>query len=322
MTNDLTVREPKLPWLLPDEAVAELLATFKTFDEGHAVIINRAPTMVERQMLSRRGTEIELVLRPLGTSPQNFTVPNERGGTDTVSTKQYVRQMLALFFGGYTSMRSGDARPTIASYLHDLRAVPVWALERAFDDIKSGRVTVPDGRGGHKPLDPDFPPTSSRIYSVAMKHTAGLATEEHKIKRVLGPTKTDLAPVSDEERKLTLPRIQRMHQQAKAALSKVDPDEAAARAAAEARSAELLAKSNEHFAAAALAEYGELGVAPVVAAGFGVVSPELVLSNRAKGFAHEEPEPEHEGGGTEPPGTTRSNRGAASKARSKQKGDR
>lgn len=313
MTNDLTVREPKLPWLLPDEEVAELLASFKTFDEGRAVIINRAPTVLERQMLSRRGTEIELVLRPLGTSPQNFTVPNERGGTDTVSTKQYVRQILALFFGGYTSMRSGDARPTIASYLHDLRAVPVWALERAFDDIKGGRVTSPDGRGGHKPLDPDFPPSSARIYSVAMKHTEALAGEERKIKRVLGPTKIDLAPVSDEERKLTLPRIQRMAQQAKAALNKVDPDEAAARADADRRSAERLEKSNEVFAEAALEQYGIMGMEPVVAAGVGIVSPELVMSNRAKWGT----EPEE--GGTSGESTPPSNRRAPTKGRQKNK---
>lgn len=309
MTNDLTVRQRDLPWLMPDAAAAEVLAQFKTFDEGTAVMINRAPTVLERQMLSRRGIEIDLVLRPLGTSPQNFTVPNERGGTDTVSTKQYVRQLLALFFGGYTSMRGGDPRATIASYMHDLRAVPVWALERAFDDVKGGRVTIPDGRGGHKPLDPDFPPTSARLYSAAMKHTAALAGEERKIKRVLGPTKLDLAPMSDEQRARELPRIRKMVEQTKAILNKVDPDEARARTECEKRSAELLAKHNEVFAEAALEQYGALGMEPVVAAGVGLVSPELIMSNRAKLDA--------EGGGTEAPGTTRSNRGAATKARRK-----
>lgn len=322
MTNDLTVRgEPNLPGLLPDDEDRRLLAQFTTFDEGRDVAVNRKPTMVEREMLARRGKSLELLLRPVSSSPEVFTVPNERGGTDRIDARQFAKQRLGLFFSNYPSLRSGDPRPMIAAYLHTLREVPVFALERALDDIAGDLVTVSDGRGGQKPLDRNFPPPAPQILSVARGFTNDLHIEATKIVRVLRATIVEQPAPTEAQRKAIVPKIRRMAEQAKAVLNRIDPDEAAAREEAERVGAEMLEKSNRHFSAAAIEEYGIIGMEPVVA-GDMVVSPELVLSNRAKGAPPEYREPVPERRGTSGDGTTRSTRGGASKARSKQKGDR
>ena len=282
MSNDLTVRgQPSLPGLLPDDAERKLLAQFTTFDEGRDVAVNRKPTIVEREILSRRGKSIDLMLRPISSSPECFTVPNERGGVDRIDARQFAKQRLALFFGNYPSMRNGDPRSMISAYLHTLREIPVFALDWALNDIAGDLVTVSDGRGGQKPLDRNFPPPAPQILSVARGFTNDLHIEATKIVRVLRATIVELPAPTEAQRKAIIPKIQKMAQQAKAALNRVDPDEAAVRAKAERIGEEMRAKSNEYFAAAAIEEYGRIGMEPVVASDI-VVSPELVISNRAK----------------------------------------
>jgi len=247
MTNDLTTAGLKMPSLLPEPAVRALLMQFSVADEGRAVAINRKPTMLERIMLSTRGAELERLLTPVEASKQTFVVPNERGGTDSLTAFQYVGQLLALFFGNYTSMRGGDPRPTIAAYRKTLRGVPVFALERALDAISTDMVRVPDGRGGEKPLDKNFPPAAPQVLAVARTFTDDLHGEATKILRVLRASIVD-QPADAEARKASIPRVQRMADQVRRTLNHVDPEKEA-REAEERRIQEeaRLIRHNERF---------------------------------------------------------------------------
>jgi hypothetical protein len=247
MTKELATVDDRLPSLAPTAEVRDLLAGFSVADEGVKVVVNRKPTMTERQMLSKRGDEIERALTPVEASKQTFVVPNERGGTDQLNAFQYVGQLLALFFGNYPSMRGGDPRPTIAAYRKTLRGVPVFALERALEAIAEDRIRVSDGRGGEKPLDRNFAPAATQVWAVSRTFTDDLHAEGSKIIRVLRATVFERGEM-DEAHRADIPRVRKMAADAKRALNWVDPEKEAALAAERARQEEeRIRRHNERF---------------------------------------------------------------------------
>lgn len=261
MTNDLATTAPTLPGLFPDVDAAKVLAEFTTFQEGRTTIINREPTPAERQILQKRAAVLGSKLPGLGAS---------RDG------RAEAKQMLAAFFLGYPSLLNADAPGLVTAYVVDLQSVPIFALRTALDDIKHGRVTVRDKQGREMPLERDWPPASTRVYDQAVKVMHNFIMEEIQIKRVLGPVKLAVPELPPDERRRVIPRIQRMAQEARAALEPaVDPDEEADRIE---RAAARTAAQEESKKQTILAEYRRLGVEPVFAGDL-LVSPEMVRRN-------------------------------------------
>jgi hypothetical protein len=242
MVTDIAVKTPA--GLLADEQASEVLAQFTTFIEGATVIINRMPTTVERKTLSKRARDLESVIAALGSAGMGEA-----------------KKLLAQFFLGYPSLLNADAPGLITAYISDLRSVPLFALRAALDDIKHGRITVSDGKGRQMPLDKDWPPSSSRIYDIAVKISEPSWQEFTKINRVLGTVQLARPDMTDDERERVKLKIKSLHSQFTKSVATDDANVIDANQEAELRAEAERARQQQ----AREMEYRSAGLEPIYA---------------------------------------------------------
>lgn len=183
-----------LPGLLPSfEAVAladRLLVNALPDDRG-GIMLARLPTQAERASLQGRKDYLEKSIEPIG-----------RGSTDHAGGANWARarQALSLLFGGYPSLRNSNVPEMLDIYLGWLADLPVGSIAEACRLVGTGQARWPDGKGGFESASMDFPPTHTRMHTLASL----LADVDRKklaaVYRVLRVTKQVPPDPSPEER--------------------------------------------------------------------------------------------------------------------------
>lgn len=241
--NKIAVHAPTLPGLLPNVEALRLAQSFHAMLEGHEVLVDRLPTAVERQQLSARADALAVALRPIGESS------DDRGGASVA--------IAAMLVGYGAGRKDKAAAETVAVYLEHLGGIPLFAVRAACDDVKCGRVYDVEKRTGNRiPLDPDFPPSTVRLRSVAQKHVDELAIEKWRFDRLLRAKRIIAPPISEAERARMAENFKGLQRDmaSRSAATELEEAERKARLADEARA------RNEQTI---VAEYAALGLEPV-----------------------------------------------------------
>lgn len=145
-------------------------------DEHGSKYLSRPLEGDARAILERRLREIDRLLLPW------------RGKQEEARVTSAVARMLS----GWD--RGGNATSVVASYCATLNDLPVWAIERACDQI---------GRGQLVDLNPDFRPSAARVHSAVADVIGGLQRERHGLKFILeAPTKDEQAATPDERERV------------------------------------------------------------------------------------------------------------------------
>lgn len=254
--NHLVTNHPILPGLVPDAEVLALARSFLAVEEYGEMRLDRMPTTLEREQLSKRSSQIAVALEPL-----------QSRGADAIEAKK----VLADLFMGYGVMRAMDDeafRKTVAAYVYHLRDVPLFALRAAVDDFQNHRVYDVDRKTGVRTsVGLDHAPASYRIKTVCEKHAAKLYAEQIEFDRVLRARKTLPPAIPAEERA----RVgEALRQFAKDFRASVTEDEAEENRRRVERQQEQMRREE----AAMLAEYERLGIPPVRIGGV-IASPYL-----------------------------------------------
>lgn len=175
MTNDLT--RSMLPGIVDDTEGAELVDGYIALitTERGPDALPRLPTHPECKEITRRLERLTVKLRPVSMS---------------ITQQDDVMQLIGQLFERYPAMRNADIASMSAAYLEDLGRLPLFAIRGAIDDVKFGRI---------KGLDPDWPPTSPRLYAAGERHLEPAAIERNKAARVLA-VRSIVVPVSEEMR--------------------------------------------------------------------------------------------------------------------------
>lgn len=253
--------EPSLPGLA---APADLAASFHTFREGMVVVIDRMPTTSERRSLVDRRDHVFVRLRGLGMS---------------MTERETARAMLTAFLGGFpiTQAAGFDLEGTINAYLIQLNDVPLWALEKGIDNIRTRKFKVRGKDGEEEDLGRDYPIPAFRVLDAANAAAEAARNELAQIERVLSATEVAREEVSDEERKIVGAKIKLMADETRRRLGSCDDDvaraqrETAAKAEIE-RINKMRLRQDEEFRR----EYARLGCEPQFVGGF-LVSPGLAM---------------------------------------------
>lgn len=238
MNKLINAPQPSLPGL-PTAAIPARVAEARriigehaVWDEGRQTMVQTLPTREEREVLGEQLEHLQQTLRP--------------AESDALGRKAIKDKMLS-FFNGYPSLRNADAQVMLSAYVDHLKEYPAWVVISAIDKIIRGEVVDVDPRTQREiPLDPDWPPSSIRIATVAKVIMRAPAEEVAKISRLLRARQAppELTP---EQRRLTIPRVQRMADAARAQLSPkpTREEQEAENARAKARVAESLAYQRE-----------------------------------------------------------------------------
>jgi hypothetical protein len=254
MNTQLVNQDPTLPGLLPNVEVLRLAQSFRTYDEGGELVIDRMPSAAERHLLIERSQELGVALQPIAERSANQV---EAGAV-----------IAALLVGYGISRNDKSSGQTIAVYIKHLESVPLFAIKAACDDVRFGRVYDVDRRTGNRiPLDPDYPPSTVRLRMVAQKHIDAMFAEKYAFDKVLRAKRALPALPSEAERARVSEQLKGLARDiaARSASEDLEGIERAARRAEESRSL------SERLI---LAEYARLGMKPERVAGI-LVSPEL-----------------------------------------------
>lgn len=245
--NNSTALAPTLPGLLPNVEAMRLAGSFHTMIEGHEVLVDRLPTAVERQQFWARAEAIADALRPIAGNRD-----------DRAAAAAAIAAMLV----GYGAGRKDKAAvETVAVYVEHLREIPLFAIKAACEDVKHGRVYDVEKRTGNRvPLDPDFPPSTIRLRSVAQKHVNELAGEKWRFDRLLRAKRLIKPPISEAERARTIEKIRDLQADMARSGAEVDLAETA-------RKVRLAAEAQARGERLIVAEYEALGLEPVRSGG-------------------------------------------------------
>lgn len=258
----LVPEQPGLPGLAPpaDEAT-ELLRGFSVWEEGRDYVASRLPTSVERQVLQRRLLVLDRALKAFEKNP---------------TEEEAVKRALGAFFAGYPTLVNADAPGLVVAYMTDLRTMPRFAIERALDQIKRGQVRVSNGRGTQVPLDPDYPPSSARVYDVAVRALHDRAMEQVKIQKLLRAKSADVErEMTPEERAAVGARIRKMADEARGTLREgIAAATSVERTAADERRRALEERRRAQWEEGCRAAWAAVGREPLHVGGQ-MVSPEL-----------------------------------------------
>ncbi len=163
---------PTIPGLAPDMEHADIVERFAAAIEterGYDAL-PKMPTVDERRALTARRDALMTKLRPF----EMATAEQDR-----------FAQAFGLMVLGYPSMRNQEIRPITTAYALDLGKLPLFAVLAAMEDVRQRRV---------KGLDPDWPPTSPRLFEIAQKHVEKDAAALLKVQRVMAVRKAHLPP--------------------------------------------------------------------------------------------------------------------------------
>lgn len=163
--NQVVVAQPALPGLAPDVEAATIAAAYhaRIDDYGQGVLgLPTLPTAQERAILEQRLGELSRALQPISYA---------------VADRERAMKAFGRLFLGYPTLENVNKAEKAATYTIDLGDLPAFAIEAAVDDVKKGRI---------KDLDPDYPPSSPRMYKIAAAHRDEIAAKEKRpIERVL-----------------------------------------------------------------------------------------------------------------------------------------
>lgn len=190
MANDLSTEMPRLPGLLPDLDVAELLGTFSAMQDGEKSYVDRMPTREERFVMDKRLIHLNSALRPTSLS----TADKEKAG-----------KMIALLLNGFPSLARADVAGMTVAYVLHLQEFPLFAIMRSCQDVINRRVPG---------LSLDWPPSSVRLGDMCERHVDALAAERHKL-RLITAAKALIRPTEAPGAKA---RVEKMRQEAMAVL--------------------------------------------------------------------------------------------------------
>jgi hypothetical protein len=182
MPNELTLQNT-LPGLLFDKDMADLVGSFQIAEANGEPMLDRVPNREEKRFLVQRQDQLARVLRPISYAD-----------TD----KDKAARMLALMFGGFPSLKNADAEGMVATYMLHLQELPLFALEKACNDINKNRV---------KGLDGDWPPTSPRVFEIAEKHLRSVVEEKIRYDKVLTIKKLIPPPVDEKKAKVMAEKL-------------------------------------------------------------------------------------------------------------------
>jgi hypothetical protein len=256
--NQLAPTEPMLPGLLPNVEALELANSFGAGIDGLEIVVNRMPTMIERQVMAERNNALAHALVPIGERRE-----------DQVQAAAVIASLLV----GYSSARKDKAAAeTVTVYLEHLKGVPLFAIRAACEDVKAGRVYDVEKRTGNRiPLDPDFPPSTVRLRTVARRHVDVLASEKDRFDRVLRARRTLPPPISQAERELVGERFKDLQAEMRSRSAAADLEEAARKVE---RAADQRARGDRLIRA----EYEALGLVPPTTDGGALVSLSMLRS--------------------------------------------
>lgn len=137
----------------------------------------RLPSAAERGLLEQRRRELAAAATPCSLD----------------SERRRAAAAIADMLDGFLRARSIDVaakQAMIAGILTDLAALPAWAIERACERVRRGEF---DG-------NPDFVPTSPRLYRLASAELVPLRLEEQRIAATLRLLPRSAPPDDDDGR--------------------------------------------------------------------------------------------------------------------------
>lgn len=177
MKNAVVAAAPTLPGLLPDVETRRLAESFEIETEGfNKHTIDRFPTMVEREILSKRFSELERALAPISRDLPAFAPDGTR-----TSDRRLAAQALGKMFMGWGIATGRDAGDKVAAFIEHLGEHPLFAVEAACRDATGRRLRKPNG----EPLDFTFPPPSTALGAAAARHAGDLYEERFRIDKVI-----------------------------------------------------------------------------------------------------------------------------------------
>lgn len=214
MTTALTA--PTLPGLLPDRETLALATSFSVVEENGVASIDRMPTRVEREQMTKRVHDIDRALTPIMKEP---------------ALREQARVFIAQMLSGYGISRADKAgTQTIDVYVAYLEKMPLFAIRAAADDFMNHRVRDVDPRTKHETIiGLDFPPSAARVGLVAERHVNGLWLERVKFARVLRANKLTREPVSEDQRQRMLQMFSDLKADLVAHAAEIDADDNARR---------------------------------------------------------------------------------------------
>lgn len=152
--------------------------------------------MAARELSFRHSTMVEggWLSEPI---PPATRAMLERRQTDVMAALQSasrsdLEEQVASLMTGFPSMRGLsklEAQILVRKYADDLHGVPLWAIRAACKDISRGIVSD---------LNPDFPPSASRVRQQADEHCERLEREAKDLRAVLT---AKILPPENPERK-------------------------------------------------------------------------------------------------------------------------
>jgi hypothetical protein len=165
-----------------EEVVKELAAGLK--HEAGQLTLTRLPTNSEREAMQARLFVIQSKLRSI-TYAAGDKAPSQLAGAA-------IAEMMAGFENWKSKSKDElGKQDSIGWYVHELRDMPLFAIEAACQDVRQARV--PD-------LNPDWPPSSARLVALARVHLEAGKKKHAVIKALIGVSRVR-GPEIDESAK-------------------------------------------------------------------------------------------------------------------------
>lgn len=241
--NSLSTTTSTSPQILPDRDTADLIARFQNrLDrEGHTWFLPALPTASERRQIETRRADVRRGLRPISMAHAD---------------KDRAALAITAMLTAWIHTGRADPKSTVAAYVMHLLDLPLFAIEKACQDVARGYV---DG------LSPDFPPSAPRLHQLAMEACEKLSTEALAIDRILVAELR--VEISEDERARVSERFKELADRMR--VTTIQPEDQHRKAQAERRQKEAGDR-------AILAEYAALSMEPIYASEGILVSPALL----------------------------------------------